>query len=61
MENNPKVESNCILIDGDLQGAESIIGQLDEMVQNTGNLKLSQTLNEISDSYESIRELLKVP
>jgi hypothetical protein len=51
-------DKDCYIVDSDLHNADEIIDQLDQVIQVTRNLKLSKTLNDISDSVESIRALL---
>ena len=58
MENSQPTAKSVLIVDGDLHGAESIIDQLDHVIQSTGNLDLSKTINEISDSYQAIRALI---
>jgi hypothetical protein len=53
-------EKEVIIVDSDLLAADAIITQLDDAIQNTGNLELSKQLNEISDCFEVIRKLMKV-
>ena len=59
MEDTTTTTSSKVLVNCDLVYADQLIEQLDEVIQNTGNLALSSTLNDILDSYESIRKLLK--
>ena len=47
--------------DNGLAAVDSVIHELDDAIQDTGNLKLSKTLNDIYDSFQSIRELMKAP
>jgi alkanesulfonate monooxygenase SsuD/methylene tetrahydromethanopterin reductase-like flavin-dependent oxidoreductase (luciferase family) len=58
MEDSQQAPQSRVLVDTDLQCADRIIEELDDLIQHTGNLELSKTLNEISESYESIRSLL---
>ena len=58
MENSREMEKSVVIVDGDLHGAESIIDELDQVIQRTGNLDLSKTINDISDSYREIRALI---
>ena len=48
-----------VLVNCDLIYADQIIEQLDSVIQDTGNLALSSALNDILDSYDSIRKILK--
>jgi hypothetical protein len=59
MENRTETDSSLYIIDGDLNSADTIIEELDGVIQTTGNMELSKTLNEISDTYEVLRQLLK--
>lgn len=51
-------KQEVVIIDSDLNGVNQVIEQLDTVIQDTGNLELSKTLNDISDSYQAIRALL---
>lgn len=53
-------EKELVIVNSDLLAADAIITQLDDAIQNTGNLELSKQLNEISDSYEAIRKMMKI-
>jgi hypothetical protein len=53
-------EKQLVIVDSDLIATDAIITQLDNAIQNTGNLELSKQLNEISDSFEAIRKLMKI-
>jgi hypothetical protein len=58
MNAKQELEKELVIVNSDLSGANGIIFELDRAIQDTGNLELSKTLNEILDSYESLRELL---
>ena len=58
MENSRQMEKSVTIVDGELHSAESIIDELDQVIQSTGNLDLSKTINDISDSYQEIRALI---
>ena len=56
---NPQDKDHDLyIVDSDLHNAEELIDELDQAIQVTRNMKLSKTLNEISDTVESIRTLL---
>ena len=57
MDNSREMEKSVTIVDGDLHCAESIIDELDTVIQNTGNLDLSRKLNEISGSFDVLRNL----
>ena len=57
MKNSPEMEKSVVIVDGDLHNAETIINELDTVIQNTGNLDLSRTLNEINGSLDLLRRL----
>ena len=59
MDDFQQTETEVVLVNTDLSTADDIIEELDCAIQHTGNLELSKTLNEISESYESIRHMLK--
>jgi|GEM_PF-2849105 len=59
MDETQQAVPSKVLVNCDLVYADRLIEQLDEIIQDTGNLRLSGTLNDILDSYESIRKLLK--
>ena len=42
-----------------LKAVNEAIYELDDAIQGTRNLELSRTLNEIYDSYQSIRQIMK--
>lgn len=42
-----------------LEAVNSAIYELDDAIQDSGNLQLSQKLNEIYDSYQSISKIMK--
>ena len=52
--------TETLVINSDLNGVNDIIEELDGIIQTTGNMELSKTLNEISESYELLKGLLKV-
>lgn len=58
MEDSRNTET--LVINSDLNAVSSIIEELDDIIQTTGNMELSKTLNEISESYELLKGLLKV-
>ena len=58
MEDSQRTSSNVLLVNSDLSMADTLIEELDCAIQDTGNLELSKTLNEISESYELIRRML---
>ena len=47
-----------LIVDSELNAADKLITELDEVIQQTNNMELSRQLNEISDSYKSIREFI---
>ena len=58
MEETTQADANILLLNKDLRIASTLIEQLDTAIQHTGNLELSKTLNEIFESYQSIRNML---
>ena len=58
MEDYREKETEVMRINHGLDAMNGVIYELDDAIQDTGNLELSRTLNEIYDSYQSIRQLL---
>ena len=58
MEDYRENETEQKRINHGLDTVDSVIYELDDAIQGTGNLELSKTLNEIYDSYQSLRQLL---
>ena len=58
MRTEKAFEKEVLLVNSDLTAADHLIDELDTVIQDTGNLELSKTLNDISDSYQAIRALL---
>ncbi len=58
MDDYQRMPEKTVLVNCGLVYADSLIEALDSAIQDTGNLQLSQTLNDILDSYETIRGLL---
>ena len=58
MEDYRENETEVMRINHGLDAMNGVIYELDDAIQDTGNLELSRTLNEIYDSYQSIRQLL---
>lgn len=58
MEDSRNTET--LVINSDLNAVNNIIEELDGIIQTTGNMELSKALNEISESYELLKGLLKV-
>lgn len=54
-----KQEKELLIVNSDLQATDAIITQLDDAIQRCGNLELSRQLNEISDCFEAIKQLMK--
>lgn len=52
-------ETDLVIVDSDLNAADGIIENLDAIIQGTHNMELSKQLNEISDTYQMIRKLIK--
>jgi hypothetical protein len=59
MDDLQQTPPSKVLVNCDLFYADQIIEQLDSVIQDTGNLALSSALNDILDSYDSIRKILK--
>jgi hypothetical protein len=59
MDDLQQTPPSKVLVNCDLLYADQIIEQLDGVIQDTGNLALSSALNDILDSYDSIRKILK--
>ncbi len=59
MEKSNQCTKNLVIVNSDLIAADSIINRLDEVIQDTGNLELSKQLNEISDLYQMVRNMIK--
>lgn len=58
MEDYRENETEVKRINHGLDAMYGVIYKLDDAIQDTGNLELSRTLNEIYDSYQSLRQLL---
>ena len=58
MEDYRENETEVKRINHGLDAMNGVIYELDDAIQGTGNLELSKTLNEIYDSYQSLRQLL---
>ena len=61
MEDLLKAPSKTVLVNCDLHYADHIIEELDAAIQDTRNMQLSKTLNDILESYDAIRGLLTPP
>ena len=59
MSHVENANAELFLVNPDLSTADHIIQELDRIIQQTENLELSRTLNEISDCYDSIRDVLQ--
>ncbi len=59
MENLKSKTPYAVIVDSDFHNADHLITELDEVIQQTNNMELSRQLNEISDSYQSISDLIK--